>query len=98
MATMQASQGWEKVKKGLECNTVYYAACGEDLPVAGHTAGNLSVIHTLKFPEFWSPHFCSQSEDINIRMILNLANEALIIWPPNAKSRLIGKDPDAGRD
>ena len=21
-----------------------------------------------------------------------------LLWPPNAKSRLIGKDPDAGRD
>ena len=24
--------------------------------------------------------------------------ETLILWPPHAKSRLIGKDPDAGRD
>ena len=24
--------------------------------------------------------------------------EALILWPPDAKSRLIGKDPDAGKD
>ena len=24
--------------------------------------------------------------------------EALIIWPPDAKSRLTGKDPDAGKD
>ena len=24
--------------------------------------------------------------------------EALIVWPPDAKSRLIGKDPDAGKD
>ena len=24
--------------------------------------------------------------------------EAVILWPPNAKSRLIGKDPDAGED
>ena len=24
--------------------------------------------------------------------------EALIIWPPDAKSQLIGKDPDAGKD
>ena len=24
--------------------------------------------------------------------------EASIIWPPDAKSRLIGKDPDAGKD
>ena len=24
--------------------------------------------------------------------------ETLILWPPNAKSRLNGKDPDAGKD
>ena len=24
--------------------------------------------------------------------------EALILWPPDLKSRLIGKDPDAGKD
>ena len=25
-------------------------------------------------------------------------SEALLVWPPNAKSRLIRKDPDAGKD
>ena len=24
--------------------------------------------------------------------------EALILWPPDSKSRLIGKDPNAGKD
>ena len=24
--------------------------------------------------------------------------EALILWPPDVKSQLIGKDPDAGKD
>ena len=24
--------------------------------------------------------------------------EALILWPPDAKNRLIGKDPDGGKD
>ena len=24
--------------------------------------------------------------------------EALILWPPDEKSQLIGKDPDAGKD
>ena len=24
--------------------------------------------------------------------------EAAIVWPPDVKSRLIGKDPDAGKD
>ena len=26
------------------------------------------------------------------------AQEAPILWPPDAKSRLIGKDPDVGKD
>ena len=29
---------------------------------------------------------------------LMLKAEALILWPPDAKSRLIGKDPDGGKD
>ena len=28
----------------------------------------------------------------------NAAAEALIIWPPDAKSQLIAKDPDAWKD
>ena len=28
----------------------------------------------------------------------NAEAEAPILWPPDAKSRLTGKDPDAGRD
>ena len=28
----------------------------------------------------------------------NTEAEAPILWPPDAKSRLIGKDPDAGKD
>ena len=28
----------------------------------------------------------------------NVEAETPVLWPPDAKSRLIGKDPDAGRD
>ena len=28
----------------------------------------------------------------------DVEDEALLLWPPNAKSRLIGKDPDGGKD
>ena len=31
-------------------------------------------------------------------LIGRTVDEALILWPPDAKSRLIGKDPDAGKD
>ena len=27
-----------------------------------------------------------------------MLTEALILWPPDAKSRLTGKNPDAGKD
>ena len=30
--------------------------------------------------------------------MLNAETEALILWPPDSKSWLIGKDPDAGKD
>ena len=29
---------------------------------------------------------------------IDAAVEAPILWPPDTKSRLIGKDPDAGKD
>ena len=28
----------------------------------------------------------------------NVETETPILWPPNAKNRFIGKDPDAGKD
>ena len=28
----------------------------------------------------------------------DVEDEALILWPPDAKSQLTGKDPDAGKD
>ena len=32
------------------------------------------------------------------RTVAEAEAEAPIFWPPNAKSGLIGKDPDAGKD
>ena len=29
---------------------------------------------------------------------IDAEDETLILWPPDAKNRLIGKDPDAGKD
>ena len=29
---------------------------------------------------------------------IDAAAEATILWPPDAKSQIIGKDPDAGKD
>jgi len=29
---------------------------------------------------------------------MDAEDEAPILWPPDAKSRLMGKDPDAGKD
>ena len=30
--------------------------------------------------------------------LIKAEGEAPILWPPDVKSRLIGKDPDAGKD
>ena len=35
---------------------------------------------------------------LNIHWRLDTAAEPPILWPPDGKSQLIGKDPDAGKD
>jgi len=49
---------------------------------------------------------CEETKPVNLKEInpeysfegLMAEAEAPILWPPDAKSRLIGKDPDAGKD
>ena len=51
-----------------------------------------------------SPLDCKEIKPVNSKgnqpliCIQRTEAEAPILWPPDAKSRLIGKDPDAGRD
>ena len=53
-----------------------------------------------------SPLDCQEIQPVNLKEIrpeyslegLMLEAEALILWPPDAKSRLIWKNPDAGKD
>ena len=53
-----------------------------------------------------SPLDCKEIQLVNPKGIspeyslegLMLEAEAPILWPPDAKSQLIGKDPDAGKD
>ena len=50
----------------------------------------------LPFPLISSPQ---KKLNLYLRSAAHLAEtEAPIFWPPDAKNRLIGKDPDAGRD
>ena len=37
-------------------------------------------------------------KEINPEYSLDAEAEAPILWPPDVKSQLIGKDPDAGKD
>ena len=50
----------------------------------------------------WTARGSNQSilKEINPEYILEglMLNLTAIPWPPDAKSRLIGKDPDAGKD
>ena len=53
-----------------------------------------------------SPLDCNEIEPVNPKGNLSsifigrtdAEAEAPILWPPDVKSRLIGKDPDAGKD
>ena len=53
-----------------------------------------------------SPLACKEIKPVNLKgnqpSVLNgrtdAEAEAPILWPPNVKSQLIGKDPDAGKD
>ena len=46
----------------------------------------------------WTARRSNQSILKEINPAYSLKDEAPILWPPDAKSRLIGKDPDAGKD
>ena len=55
---------------------------------------------------FDSPLVCKRSNQSILKKIspefslqrLMLKAETQILWPPDEKNRLIGKDPDAGKD
>ena len=38
------------------------------------------------------------SPEYSLEASMNIDIEAPILWPPDAKNRLTGKDPDAGKD
>ena len=46
----------------------------------------------------WTARGSNQSILKEINSEYSLEAEALILWPPDVKSSLIGKDPDAGKD
>ena len=74
-------------------NTYYYVintSCLCSIPCWGDKA----LKWLLNWPET-EPGFESRSSDIKH---LSLYNNCLPLWPPHAKSWLIGKDPDVGRD
>ena len=51
-----------------------------------------------------SPLDCQEIQPLNIKrnqpwiIIGEIDSEAPILWPPDAKGQIIGKDPDAGKD
>ena len=48
----------------------------------------------------WTARKSNQSilKEINPEHSLDAETEAPILWPPDVKSQLIGKDPEAGKD
>ena len=61
---------------------------------------NCGAVEDLRIP--WTARRSNQSilKEINPEYSLEglIDAEAPILWPPDAKSRLIRKDPDAGKD
>ena len=45
-----------------------------------------------------SPSDCKEIKPVNLKGRTDAEVEAPVLWPLDAKSRLIGKDPDAGID
>ena len=59
---------------------------------------NCGTVENLRVP--WSARRSNQSilKEINPEYTLRTVAEAPILWPPDAKGRLIGKDLDAEKD
>ena len=55
-----------------------------------------------KWMEEYLMNLCKWYSILNVAFLImpvfKIKAEAPILWPPDAKSRLIGKDPDAGKD
>ena len=48
-----------------------------------------------------SPLYCKEIKPLNLKMFTGKTDaeaEASVLWPPDVKSWLFGKDPDAGKD
>ena len=57
-----------------------------------HSLSGLTQANNLK----WTFYFFLLEEFLNL--LIDAYAEAPILWPPDAKNRLIGKDLDAGKD
>ena len=73
------------------------------LPLKSDGQCKLHVVGTLTCN--LNPHYCHKIKPVNSkdqpRIFVGRTEakaEALIIWPPEVKSQLIGRDPDAGKD
>ena len=70
------------------------ARSGLDLAFMERGSGTLSVLHCK---EVKPVHPKGNQSCISIGRT-DAEAEAPVLWPPDVKSRLIGKDPDAGKD
>ena len=67
------------------CIYIKYCTC-----VKGHSCTGKGCCHSPRFPKGNQPWIFIGRTDAEAG--------APILWPPDAKSQLIGKDPDAGKD
>ena len=57
-------------------------------------------INPILFQSSQSPEWCDSGRKAGFlsRYLLYGETETSVLWPPDAKSQLIGKDPDSGKD
>ena len=71
-------------------------SCTEAQASCAHWGAPVPSNEEAERPQAGRSHFkslCPNREFMN-----NVEAEAPILWPPDTKSQLIGKDPDAGKD
>ena len=93
MATDSSILAWKtSTNKGAWLATVYVVTESD-------MTEQLTYTHTLK-----SPLDCKEIKPVNPKgnqswiLVRRIDAEAPILWPPDMKSQLIGKDPKAGKD
>ena len=93
---------WALRAPGIEDNTCHLAATRlQPLPMVNTEELTVWKKYEILAPGSWDAYErndYSEPRLLHLPIQRNSAAETPILWPPDAKNWLIGKDPDAGKD